>query len=343
MISSATPVNSQVQTSLLQSKVATHSNSACQLSIRSRLDVKHLLLILAVVLGLNLARAQQDIDLTGYTLQFSDEFEELSVGNHRGKRDAKWGDWMPYGPAGAFSFSHWMGSFPWAIPDVCNIDNGVLRLWTKWYESLGDSGGRNWISGMIASMDVNRNGFAQRFGYWSARMKMPNAGQGAWSAFWLASVSEIPSAGSKGYEVDIVEAYGGQFKEAPGGDKYNWVVHPWNVDGSQASQPYEGGEWEEVPGGDAINNWHIYGCKVGADFITFYIDGQEVGRKPTDLEYLEEPLYIIINYALQQPLSGEPFVSKGTSALQVDWVRAYSLPNDSASTPPAPPTNLRIP
>ena len=23
-------------------------------------------------------------------------------------------------------FSHWMGSFPWAIPDVCNIDNGVL-------------------------------------------------------------------------------------------------------------------------------------------------------------------------------------------------------------------------
>ena len=72
--------------------------------------------MLAVLLGLSSARGQQDIDLTGYTLQFSDEFDELSVGSHRGKGDAKWGDWMPYGPAGAFSFSHWMGSFPWAIP-----------------------------------------------------------------------------------------------------------------------------------------------------------------------------------------------------------------------------------
>ena len=171
----------------------------------------------------------------------------------------------------------------------------------------------------------------------------PNAGQGAWSAFWLASVSGIPSAGSKGYEVDIVEAYGGQFKEAAGGDKYNWVVHPWNADGSQAPQPYEGGEWAGAPGGDAITNWHIYGCKVTPDFITFHIDGQEVGRKPTNLEYLEEPLYIIINYALQQPLSGEPFVSKGSSALKVDWVRAYSLPSDSTPTPPPPPSNLRVP
>jgi beta-glucanase (GH16 family) len=185
-------------------------------------------------------------------------------------------------------------------------------------------------------MDKRRNGFAQRFGYWSAKMKMPDAGQGAWCAFWLASASGIPNGGTKGYEIDIVEAYGGQFKEAPGGDKYNWVVHPWNADGSQAPQPYEGGEWEEVPGGDAINDWHIYGCKVAPDFITFYIDGQEVGRKPTNLEYLEEPLYVIINYALQRPLSGEPFVSKGTSALQVDWVRAYSLPDDFTATRPAP-------
>ena len=114
-------------------------------------------------------------------------------------------------------------------------------------------------------MDKRRNGFAQRFGYWSTKMKMPDAGQGAWCAFWLASASGIPNGGTKGYEIDIVEAYGGPFKEDPGGDKYNWVVHPWNADGSQAPQPYEGGEWEDVPGGDAINNWHIYDCKVAPD------------------------------------------------------------------------------
>jgi beta-glucanase (GH16 family) len=299
-------------------------------------DLKRLIIALAGVLGLSSARAQEDIDLTDYTLVFEDNFDTLSVANTDDKGDHTWFFWPPYGPAGAFSASHWMTS-------RMECQNGVLINRAEWNPNRHDPFDNNWESGCLSSMDKRRNGFAQRFGYWSAKMKMPDAGQGAWCAFWLASASGIPSAGTKGYEIDIVEAYGGQFKEGPGGDKYNWVVHPWNADGSQAPQPYEGGEWEDVPGGDAINNWHIYGCKVAPDFIIFYIDGQEVGRKPTNLEYLEEPLYIIINYALQQPLSGEPFVSKGTSALQVDWVRAYSLPNDFASTSTTPPRNLRIP
>lgn len=74
--------------------------------------------------------------------------------------------------------------------------------------------------------------------------------------------------------------------------------------------------------------------KVAPDFITFYVDGQEVGRKPTNLEYLNDPLYIIINYALRDPLTGEPFASKGRSSLQVDWVRAYSLPSNISIPPP---------
>jgi hypothetical protein len=45
-----------------------------------------------------------------------------------------------------------------------------------------------------------------------------------------------------------------------------------------------------------------------------YIDGQEVGRKPTKLDYLDDPFYMIINYALRDPLDGEPFGSKGRSA-----------------------------
>jgi Glycosyl hydrolases family 16 len=272
-----------------------------------------------------LARAAPDIDLTGYTLVFADEFDALSVGSHHNKGTARWGDYPPYGAAAAFSFSHWMGSFPSEIPQVCNITGSMLSLWTKHYD-LNDPWGRNWISGVIASKDILNQGFAQRFGYWSARMKMPDAGQGAWSAFWLASTSGIPTAGTKGYELDIVEGYGGQFKAAPSGDTYDWVVHPWNADGSQAGAPYEGGASIAVPGGDAINDWHVYGCRVDPSFITFYIDGIQTGQKPTHPEYIEDPLYIIINYAMQNDHSGEPFASNGDSRLQVDWVRAYSLP-----------------
>jgi len=278
----------------------------------------------------------QDRNLNGYTLVFSDEFNTVDVGSHQNKGAAKWGDYIP-NSAAAFSFSHWMGSYPALIPDVANTQDGVLSLWAKWYASLNDPNGRNWVSGVLASKDVQNNGFAQRFGYWSARMKMPDAGQGAWSAFWLASTSGIPNAGTKGYEVDIIEGYGGQFKLGPGGDEYNWVLHPWNADGSQAPPPYEGGAWVAVPGGDAIGAWHVYGCEVNPANIIFYCDGQEVGRKPTHAEYIVDPLYIILNYAMQNDHSGQPFASHGPSALQVDWVRAYELPQGIT-----PPTNLRV-
>ena len=98
-------------------------------------------------------------------------------------------------------------------------------------------------------------------------------------------------------------------------------VHPWNEDGSQ------GGGWGPIPGGDATNSWHIYGCRVDPQWITFYIDGIESRRVRTNSEYLAEPLYIIIDYALRgDPVSGDKFDTKEPSHMLVDWVRAYELP-----------------
>jgi beta-glucanase (GH16 family) len=162
------------------------------------------------------AYAQQDIDLTGYKLVFSDEFQTPSVGSHKGKGAAKWGDWPPYGPAGAFSVSHW-------VRGRVRVNNGILFCDAVWNPQRNDAAGNNWESGLIASMDISRSGFAQRFGYRSARMKMPDAGEGAWCAFWLASASGIPNAGTKGYAIDIAELYGSQFKKGPGGDQYSYL------------------------------------------------------------------------------------------------------------------------
>ena len=70
--------------------------------------------------------------------------------------------------------------------------------------------------------------------------------------------------------------------------------------------------------------------------IVSYLDGVEMSRTPTCSNYISAPLYIILNYAMQNNHSGEPFQSHGSSALQVDWVRAYTLPALPA------PTNLRV-
>jgi beta-glucanase (GH16 family) len=88
---------------------------------------------------------------------------------------------------------------------------------------------------------------------------------------------------------------------------------------------------------DPVRNWHIYGVEVNPTHIIAYLDGVEVSRTPTCPRFTKAPLYIIINYALQNNHSGEPFGSLGSSALQVDWVRAYSLP----ATPQAS-KNVRV-
>jgi beta-glucanase (GH16 family) len=279
-------------------------------------------LIVLMLGAITCAYAQQDRDLTGYTLVFSDEFNTLSVGHHENKGDATWSAGAPYGPASSFSASHWgIWGERW---QVWTVSNGVLSLHTRYDPSTPNK----WVSGIIASRDRRNQGFAQRFGYWSAKIKWPNAGQGAWSAFWLASTAGIPHGGGTGYEIDIMEGYGGIM--LPGnpptytqGPFYDFLVHAWGPTGhNDASSGGRG----HIPVSDPVTNWHIYGVEVNPSEIIGYLDGAEVSRIPTDPAYIAQPLYIILNYALQNNRSGEPFQRRGPSAMQVDWVRAYSLP-----------------
>ena len=73
----------------------------------------------------------QDIDVTGYTLVFEDNFDTLSVGSDTDKGSATWGNWPPYGPAGAFSRSHWP---QWRLEVV----DGVLRSNMVWNPNRQD-------------------------------------------------------------------------------------------------------------------------------------------------------------------------------------------------------------
>jgi len=282
------------------------------------------------------AYAQQDRDLQGYTLVFSDEFDgPLSLGSHRDKGSAKWADGPPYGPASSFSFSHW--GVVEAKRTVWTTNNGILSLHMIYDPEINDPNGRQWVSGVISSRDRLNHGFAQRFGYWSARIKMPNAGVGAWPAFWLASTAGIPSGGGDGYEVDIMEYYGGNTLN----EWYDFLIHAWQNTGGQ--QEACSGGLGHVPVSNPIANWHIYGCEVNPTHIIAYLDGVEISRTSTCSKYINDPLYIIINYALKDDHTGEPFQSHGPSAMEVDWVRAYELPEDPTPTRPDPPRNLRIP
>ena len=251
-----------------------------------------------------------DIDLTGYTLTFSDEFNQLSLAQSSPKGLAKWLSYPPYGPSGAFSDSTWNAQ-------SLNTNNGILVNRAFW-----DPAKNRWQTGFISSVDETKAGFSQQYGYFSIRAKMPNAGQGAWPAFWLMGTANIPNNTGQRLEIDIFEWYGNnQSQQAH-------ALHCWNSDGSHG--PGTASTWGNVPGGDAINTWHIYGCLVKPDFITWFIDGIQTFKTPTPKDYHNSPLYIMINYGMGSgwALTGSPYDVKGESFMLVDWVRVYSLPGE---------------
>jgi hypothetical protein len=102
------------QTATSQVQVTTRSSPELEPRISSRPNLTCLGLVLGLLLTLSSARAQEDIDLTGYTLVFEDNFDTLSVANTDDKDDHTWYFWPPYGPAGAFSASH-----------LGDVDNGM--------------------------------------------------------------------------------------------------------------------------------------------------------------------------------------------------------------------------
>ena len=257
------------------------------------------------------------VDLAGYTLVFEDDFATLSVGSVHGKGAAKWGDWPPYGGSGAFSASDWAQvSYP-NYAEVVKVEGGDLELGMIWNAT------RNlWESGCLASKDETSAGFALQYGYWSARMKMPNAGQGAWPAFWLMSENSIPGNTGIRLEVDILEWYGVDHAQA---GSVGQTVHYWKADGGQDSDSV--GFWGSIPGGDATQ-WHVYGCEINPAEIIYFVDGLETNRVALNSLYATAPMYIIIDYAIGGgwAVTGEPYASLGPSTLEVDWVRAYALP-----------------
>jgi len=188
----------------------------------------------------------------------------------------------------------------------------------------------------MCSVDTTGAGFAQKFGYFEIRCQMPNAGDGAWPAFWLDTTSGI--TGGSNEEIDILEWYG--ICNTPG--SYQAVMqqasHNWNTDGSQnESAPYLYRPQTPMPGGAyPWQGYHIYGCLITASNMTWYIDGVQANRIATPTAYLNSPFYLMVDYAIGGgwPIDGTPFNTNGSSSLLVDWVRVYSQP--AQAVPPQP-------
>ena len=250
----------------------------------------------------------QSLDLTDYTKTFEDNFNSLSTITDGATGSGPW-----YAPARPdTSLAHFLS--PSQSPVTFSIDTpGVLTVTMQKVDT-------SWYSGHIQTVNKIGEGFAQRYGYFEARMGFEKAV--SWPAFWLYTPQPDEGPGQARAEIDVIEAYGDNDY-----DGYHMTVHRRSLDSQIHRSNYSGLSsaqnmaiwgWSDMFDGQ----FHRYGCLVTPHWITIYLDRKELSRFPTFPE-AKLPLYMRVTLAMQNE-----FVASATSPtrLWVDYVRAYALP-----------------
>jgi beta-glucanase (GH16 family) len=253
-------------------------------------------------LGLTVAGSPtlaQTLDLSRFRLVFEEDFKNLSVSSHG--PNTTWIAHTPWGgDFGDAAFADPAAGFPFSHTD------GVFHI-----ELRRDAGGR-WQSGLLASQDATGHGFAQRFGYFEMRAKLP-AGPGVWPAFWLDSLTP-PGSSDPSLEVDIIEQYG----KFP--DHYNSTIILWPK--TPDTRQRSAAKIHTVPYGSMSADFHTYGADVEPEWTVFYFDRVEKWRVKTPTEHTHD-LMILVDLGLG---SGWPIdKTPSPSFMYIDYIRAYTL------------------
>jgi beta-glucanase (GH16 family) len=244
--------------------------------------------------GPSTAQNDRVLDLAAYEPTFSEDFVSLDV--------SAWGPgtrWIAHTP-----YNGDFGDGAFANPGVgfpFTIENGILRI-----EARKDRNGK-WHSGLLSSVDGKGNGFAQQYGYFEMRAKLP-AGDGVWPAFWLLGRNRSTTAA----EVDVIEHYG----HDPGA--YEAAVHVWDLKSPAESRVAN--SRIPVPSGSLSGTFHTFGVSIEPDLIRYYFDRREVWNTKTMPEH-RQPMYLLIDLAVG---GGWPNANMpNPSFMYVDYVRAW--------------------
>ncbi|MGQ4275066.1 glycoside hydrolase family 16 protein [Terrihabitans sp. B22-R8] len=240
------------------------------------------------------ANKAERLNLDGYRLVFADEFDDLDV--------SPWGPgtrWIAHTPwngdFGDAKFVDPRPGFPFTVSD------GILRI-----EARKNEKGR-WESGLLAGHNLKGSGFAQQYGYFEMRAKLP-PGPGVWPAFWLMGIERTRYA----VEIDVLELYGRDPRSI------HSVYHIWSMD-----KVYPARKVPHVArfDFDLTETFHRFGVLVAPDVTTFYLDGESYWQIESPPEFAQ-PLFPLLNLALG---SGWPITdTPNPSYMYVDYVRIYA-------------------
>ena len=304
-----------------------------------------------VTISLGDATATVDVTVDGTYDYFSNEFDESEC-SFFDKFDGdsldltKWG--YQNGNGSEYGLGGWGNGErqSYRTPNV-EVKDGMLRLVAK--REAAQVNGRSYTSGKLVTAKSQGNTslgepaagagqkFVQTYGRFEAKIRLTKATKGAWPAFWMMPNNTSYGGWPRSGEIDIMEMIGTEPSKASS------TIHSANSGGGQR---YRGSnQW--FPETSTIEEWHVYGIKWTPDEFIMLIDGYQFYRMTrsnwTSSFYNSWPsnpsapfdrdFYMILNLALDSgqfngASSGNLVDSDFPIAMEVDWIRCYTLEND---------------
>jgi beta-glucanase (GH16 family) len=234
------------------------------------------------------------IDLAEFEPSFREDFNELDV--------SEWGclsKWIAHTPwAGDF------GSAPFMAPAKgfpFTTEEGIVAI-----KARRRPDGR-WMSGMLSAWDACNSGYAQKYGYFETRARLPSAA-GFWPAFWLIGVDKRQGTA----EIDVFE-----FRTHEP-DRYSLGILKHPAATGQARESFT--TQANVESGLLSRQFNTYGVEVGPKEIVFYLNRKAIWRTPMREEF-HQPMYPLLSLAVD---TGKMDASTPDNVrMEVDYVHAY--------------------
>ena len=240
----------------------------------------------------------QELDLTGYTIVFEDEFNgdtlNTDVWDYRGSGSRRGG---------------------YNAESQVVVKDGKMTI-TGEYLTDGTYG-EGWYTGMVKLKERYCKGYFEI-------SCIVNEDPGFWSAFWIQADSPYTASVSKGgvggAEIDIMESL-----DTSDNKDYNAVIqtiHCAGVDGVQ-----EGFQSERLGafyGDDIYNKYNTYGLEWNEDEYIFYINGVETRRSSfgNGVSEVMEDVIVSLEIPDTDKLAGLDKETYKTEFI-VDYVRIY--------------------
>ena len=244
----------------------------------------------------------QELDLTGYSIVFEDEFDGDKLNT----------DVWNYRASGARR-----GGFN--AESQVEVKDGNLYLTAEYREEDGMYG-EGWYAGMISLKEYYCRG------YYEIRCKC-NKDKGFWSAFWIQAQSPYDhyksQGGVYGAELDIFEAMNGDAILKKNRNSVSQTIHcnGWDDDVENIDSRCLG---DFKVGNDIYDEYNTYGLEWTEDEYIFYINGVESARSSFASGVSTVPEEVIVSLEIPETLPEKIANNKDYSTqMVVDYVKIY--------------------